>query len=172
MPGPALWQHSQRGSRRRKWPYTRNVPRQAGLLPRLGHLLGERCRWAPFPRLATERHARRQRRMVHWVRISSPPLSLAAPLFFFFFRAFVYHMQNEFYRASKEEPSQKRHKISKDGYNLGRDWFVERALAGSHWKGHNIWWRAEVEWHAGLLEPGNKGASNPLVPLLVLLVDF
>ena len=66
------------------------------------------------------------------------------------------------YRASKEEPSQKRHKISKNGYNLGRDWFVERALAGSHWKGHNIWWRAEVEWRTGLLEPGSKGASDPL----------
>ena len=60
--------------------------------------------------------------------------------------------------ASKEEPSQKRHKIVKDGYNVGRDWFVERALAGSHWKGHQIWWRAEVEWRTGLLEPGSKGA--------------
>lgn len=65
------------------------------------------------------------------------------------------------YSASKEQTSQKRHKISRDGYNLGRDWFVERALAGSHWKGHNIWWRAEVEWRTGLLESGSKGASYP-----------
>src|SRR5882757_6899589 len=32
-------------------------------------------------------------------------------------------------RASKEEHSQKRHKIVKNGYNLGRDWFVEHAVA-------------------------------------------
>jgi hypothetical protein len=61
--------------------------------------------------------------------------------------------------ASKEEPSQKRHKIVKDGYNLGRDWFVKRALAGGVWKGHHIWWRATVEWRTGLLEPGSKGAA-------------
>ena len=60
--------------------------------------------------------------------------------------------------ASKEEHSQKRHKIVKNGYNLGRDWFVKRALAGSLWKGHQIWWRAEVEWRTGLLEPGSNGA--------------
>ncbi|KAH9986624.1 hypothetical protein BJV77DRAFT_1028331 [Russula vinacea] len=65
-----------------------------------------------------------------------------------------------FIGASKEEPSQKRHKIVKDGYNVGRDWFVERALAGSHWKGHQIWWRAEVEWRTGLLEPGSKGINH------------
>jgi hypothetical protein len=64
--------------------------------------------------------------------------------------------------ASKEEHSQKRHKIVKNGYNLGRDWFVERALAGSLWKGHGIWWRAKVEWRTGLLEPGNLGASYEL----------
>lgn len=59
--------------------------------------------------------------------------------------------------ASKEEPSQKRHKIVENGYNLGRDWFVKRALAGGLWKGHQIWWRANVEWRTGLLEPGSKG---------------
>jgi len=80
----AHWQHSQRGSRRRKWPDTRNVPRQTGLLPRLGDVLGERCRWAPFPRLAAERHARRQRRVVYRVRISSPPLPLTARVYYFF----------------------------------------------------------------------------------------
>jgi hypothetical protein len=74
---------------------------------------------------------------------------------FLFINAYI---QTKTYRASKEEPSQKRHKISKDGYNLGRDWFVQRALAGSHWKGHQIWWQAEVEWRTDLLESGNKGA--------------
>ena len=85
MPGPTLWQHSQCRSRRRKWPDTRNVPRQAGLLPRLGNVLGELCRWAPFPRLATERHAWRQWRMVYRVRISPPPLPLATPVSILFF---------------------------------------------------------------------------------------
>jgi hypothetical protein len=65
-----------------------------------------------------------------------------------------------FIGASKEEHSQKRHKIVKDGYNLGRDWFVERALAGSHQKGHNVWWTAKVEWRTGLLEPGSKGVNH------------
>jgi hypothetical protein len=65
-----------------------------------------------------------------------------------------------FIGASKEETSQKRHKIVKDGYNLGRDWFVERALAGSHQKGRNVWWTAQVEWRTGLLEPGSKGVNH------------
>ena len=46
--------------------------------------------------------------------------------------------------------------IVEDGYNLGRDWLVERAEAGTHFKG--IWWKAEVEWREGLLEPGHQGA--------------
>jgi hypothetical protein len=45
-----------------------------------------------------------------------------------------------------------------DRYNLGQDWFVEHTLAGSHWKGHNIWWCVEVEWRMGLLEPSSRGA--------------
>lgn len=59
-------------------------------------------------------------------------------------------------RASKEEHSQKNHMIVEDGYNLGRDWLVERAEAGSHFKG--IWWRADIEWREGLLEPGHEGS--------------
>ncbi|KAF8271983.1 hypothetical protein EI94DRAFT_1770123 [Lactarius quietus] len=65
-----------------------------------------------------------------------------------------------FIGASKEEHSQKRHKIVTNGYNLGRDWFVERAVAGSHQNGHNVWWRADVEWRTELLEPGNKGVNH------------
>ena len=155
MSRAALRQHTQRRSGRWKWPDTRDVPRQAGLLPRLGNMLGERGRWPPLPRLAAERHPRRQRRMVHWVcslPFSSHPLSI-------FFDAF-FTQKTKYYRASKEEPSRKRHKITEDGYNLGRDWFVERALAGSYWKGHNIWWSAQVEWRTGLLEPGSKGTST------------
>ncbi|KAH9047694.1 hypothetical protein EDB84DRAFT_1393152 [Lactarius hengduanensis] len=65
-----------------------------------------------------------------------------------------------FIGASKEEHSQKRHKIVKNGYNLGRDWFVESAVAGSHQKGRNVWWGAEVEWRTGLLEPGSNGVNH------------
>lgn len=38
---------------------------------------------------------------------------------------------------------------------LGRDWLVDRAVAGSRWKGR--WWRADIEWRTDLLSPGNKG---------------
>lgn len=48
--------------------------------------------------------------------------------------------------------------IVEDGYNLGRDWLVERAEAGSHFKG--IWWRADVDWREGLLEPGHEGSYS------------
>ena len=66
--------------------------------------------------------------------------------------------------ASKEEPTSKRHMIVPNGYNIGRDWFVDKATAGSHWKG--MWWKADVEWREGLLEPGNhgEGSQYSLVP--------
>ena len=48
--------------------------------------------------------------------------------------------------------------IVPNGYNVGRDWFVERALDGSSWKG--MWWQAEVEWHTGLLEPGHRNVNH------------
>lgn len=58
----------------------------------------------------------------------------------------------------------KKHMIVPDGYNIGRNWFVEKATAGSYLKGK--WWKAEVEWREGLLEPGRHGACIPqsLVP--------
>jgi len=65
-----------------------------------------------------------------------------------------------FIGASKEAPSRRRHKILQNGYNLGRDWLVERALAGSHSKAHQLEWRAQVEWRTGLLEPGNMGLNH------------
>ena len=98
--------------------------------------------------MAAERHTRRQRCVVYRVRFSL----IFPPRFFFCFNS-----ERNGDRASKEEHSQKRHKIVQNGYNLGRDWFVERALAGSHQKGHNVWWTAEVEWRTELLEPGSKG---------------
>ncbi|KAJ7780736.1 hypothetical protein DFH07DRAFT_793212 [Mycena maculata] len=107
-----------------------------------------------------------------------------------------------FLGASKEEDSRRGHTIVANGYNLGRDWLVEQAVAGSElWVPHDVlsseaaaalrgsvdqpshehrqgetpepegwpWpgtggeriqWRAEVEWRAGLLEPGRKGVNH------------
>lgn len=56
---------------------------------------------------------------------------------------------------SKEENSREHHTIVPDGYNIGRDWLVDKAVEGSRWNGK--WWKAEVEWREGLLEPGNEG---------------
>lgn len=58
---------------------------------------------------------------------------------------------------SKEKDGSKRHTIDDNGYDVGRDLLVERATAGTHWKGK--WWRADVEYRPGLLEPGRKGVS-------------
>jgi hypothetical protein len=70
--------------------------------------------------------------------------------------------------ASKEEPTAKKHMIVPDGYNIGRDWFVEKATAGSHWKG--MWWKADVEWRQGLLEPGKHGKCAPQQPLFQMIL--
>ena len=67
--------------------------------------------------------------------------------------------------ASKEEPTAKKHMIVPNGYNIGRDWFVEKATAGTHWKG--MWWKADVEWREGLLEPGKHGEWD--LPLLQMV---
>ncbi|KJA23241.1 hypothetical protein HYPSUDRAFT_40055 [Hypholoma sublateritium FD-334 SS-4] len=63
-----------------------------------------------------------------------------------------------FIGASKERDSSKNHVIAPDGYNIGRDWFVERAIEGKNWKG--IWWKADLEWREGLLLPGRKGVNH------------
>lgn len=55
--------------------------------------------------------------------------------------------------------------IIPDGYNIGRDLLVERAIVGSRW--HGMRWRTDVEWREGLLEPGFKGQirfSRPSLP--------
>ena len=51
--------------------------------------------------------------------------------------------------------SSKNHMIVEDGYNRGRNYIVDRAAEGSHWKG--MWWKADVEWRSGLLERGKRG---------------
>jgi hypothetical protein len=58
-------------------------------------------------------------------------------------------------RASKELDSSRGHTISPDGYNIGRDWLVERAVRGGGWKG--MWWKADVEWRTDLIKEGKKG---------------
>ncbi|EKM52048.1 uncharacterized protein PHACADRAFT_262501 [Phanerochaete carnosa HHB-10118-sp] len=63
-----------------------------------------------------------------------------------------------FIGASKEKDSSKNHQIDKDGYNVGRDYFVEHATAGSHWQGK--WWKAEVEWREGLMPRGRRGINH------------
>jgi len=63
-----------------------------------------------------------------------------------------------FLGVSKEENSCRHHTISPDGYNLGRNWLVDRATSGGKWKG--IKWKATVEWRRGLLDPGKRGLNH------------
>ncbi|TFK89696.1 hypothetical protein K466DRAFT_486332 [Polyporus arcularius HHB13444] len=65
-----------------------------------------------------------------------------------------------FLGASEEMDSSKNHMIVDDGYNRGRDYIVDRATEGSHWKG--MWWKAEVEWREGLLERGKRGVNHEI----------
>ncbi len=59
--------------------------------------------------------------------------------------------------------------IVEDGYNIGRDWLVERAIQGTHYK--NRWWRADIEWNENdLLVPGKEGKclfSSMISPLFL-----
>jgi hypothetical protein len=68
-------------------------------------------------------------------------------------------VSRNFSSASKELDSSKHHDISPNGYNLGRDWLVERAVHGGRWKGH--WWKAEVEWRTDLIDEGSDGRCPP-----------
>lgn len=63
-----------------------------------------------------------------------------------------------FIGASKEYNSCKRHKIVPNGYNIGRDWLVNRAVEGGQWKGMR--WKAEVEWRTDLIESGEKEVNH------------
>ncbi|KZS92121.1 hypothetical protein SISNIDRAFT_394690, partial [Sistotremastrum niveocremeum HHB9708] len=63
-----------------------------------------------------------------------------------------------FLGVSKELYIGKHHVIAPDGYNLGRNWFVERALQGG--KTGAVQWTAKVEWNEDLLEPGRKGINH------------
>ncbi|KNZ73158.1 hypothetical protein J132_00993, partial [Termitomyces sp. J132] len=63
-----------------------------------------------------------------------------------------------FLGVSKEEDSSKNHKIVPNGYNIGRDFLVDRATSVTRWKGK--WWKAEVEWRDDLLESGSEGVNH------------
>ncbi|KAH9936521.1 uncharacterized protein B0H18DRAFT_974214 [Fomitopsis serialis] len=65
-----------------------------------------------------------------------------------------------FLGASLEKDSSKNHLIEDDGYNLGRNYIVEQAIAGSHWSG--MWWKGDVEWRRGLLEKGSRGVNHDI----------
>jgi hypothetical protein len=58
------------------------------------------------------------------------------------------------------QDSTRHHDIVPNGYNVGRDWLVKRAITGSNWQG--LLWKADVEWREGLLNPGNQGFSDCL----------
>jgi len=77
-----------------------------------------------------------------------------------------------FLGASKEQDSSKNHKIVPNGYNLGRDWLVDRAISGSHRKGK--WWKASVEWRTDLLSPGHEGINHGIAQdgrIAILVVE-
>lgn len=63
-----------------------------------------------------------------------------------------------FLAVSQEKDLGGKHMIVPDGYNIGRDWLVEKAVQGGRWKGY--WWKADVEWRSGLLEPGSEGINH------------
>jgi hypothetical protein len=65
------------------------------------------------------------------------------------------------------QDSSKNHQIDDDGYNVGRDFFVEHAIAGSHQQG--MWWRADVEWRTGLMPAGNKSLCSVSSPACSML---
>ena len=73
------------------------------------------------------------------------------------------------YSASEEMDSSKNHMIVDDGYNRGRNYIVDRATEGSHWRG--MWWKADVEWREGLLERGKRGRFD-LLPSHSLRLTF
>ena len=61
----------------------------------------------------------------------------------------------------------KHHMIVPNGYNIGRDFLVEKAVAGSWWRG--ISWVADVEWREGLIEPGFRGIDHASIGMFSTL---
>lgn len=101
-------------------------------------------RRASFPGMEAEWNDGKQQCMVYWVQPQFPFLTNIS-------------ITISLRSASKERDSSRNHVISPNGYNLGRDWFVERAIEGRNYKG--MWWKADLEWRVGLLAPGKKGQT-------------
>ncbi|TFK62573.1 hypothetical protein BDN72DRAFT_776924 [Pluteus cervinus] len=54
--------------------------------------------------------------------------------------------------------STKHHTIVPNGYDLGRDWLIGRATAGTSYRG--LGWKADVELRVGLSTPGNTSVNH------------
>ncbi|GAA6006214.1 hypothetical protein JCM11491_002073 [Sporobolomyces phaffii] len=63
-----------------------------------------------------------------------------------------------FLSASKEVDIRGRHKIAPNGYNVGRDLIVQKAIGGTHYLGRS--WETAVDYVEGLLNPGNEGINH------------
>lgn len=50
-----------------------------------------------------------------------------------------------------------KHKIARNGYNVGRDLIVQKAIGGTRYLGRS--WETRVEYIEGLLKPGSEGVS-------------
>ncbi|KAK4047885.1 hypothetical protein OIO90_006046 [Microbotryomycetes sp. JL221] len=60
--------------------------------------------------------------------------------------------------ASLELDVRDKHRISRNGYNRGRDIIVNKAIKGTKYLGRR--WTTTVEWIEGLLEPGSDGVNH------------
>ena len=49
--------------------------------------------------------------------------------------------------------------IVDDGYNIGQDLLVEKAVSGSHWKG--VWWRVDLVWNGMTYWNPGEEVSEP-----------
>ncbi|EJD44692.1 hypothetical protein AURDEDRAFT_65052 [Auricularia subglabra TFB-10046 SS5] len=59
-----------------------------------------------------------------------------------------------FLTVSKEHSGKDHHAIVQDGYNIGRDLLVARAISP------DVQWKAEVQWVQGLMDPGLNGLNH------------
>ncbi|ORY89033.1 hypothetical protein BCR35DRAFT_300814 [Leucosporidium creatinivorum] len=65
-----------------------------------------------------------------------------------------------FLAASKEVDARGNHKIAHDGYNVGRDLIIQKALEGTRYLGRS--WTTTVEWVEGLLPAGSDGINHDI----------
>ncbi|KAM0790797.1 hypothetical protein ACM66B_004644 [Microbotryomycetes sp. NB124-2] len=65
-----------------------------------------------------------------------------------------------FLACSTEVDVRGRHKVARNGYNIGRDLIVNKAVKGTRYLGRR--WTTKVEWVEGLLEPGSDGVNHDI----------